>query len=152
MAELFADFRDLLVELHDEGARFVIVGGFAVGVHGFQRATKDLDIWVEPSPDNAAHVMRALEAYGAPLRQLGIEQADFEAADRVVHFGVPPMRVDLLTHIPGVDFGTAFSRAEHLEVDGRNIPVLGRADLLAAKRASGRPKDLIDIDAIENAG
>lgn len=151
MAELFPDFRDLLVELHDAGVRFLIVGGFAVGLHGFPRATKDLDIWVDRASDNAARVMRALMAYGAPLQQLGIQQADFEAEDRVVHFGVPPVRIDMLTHVPGVVFGTAFARAEPLVVEGRDIPVLGREDLLAAKRAAGRPKDLIDIDAIENA-
>jgi hypothetical protein len=89
------DLRDLLCALCDAEARFLVVGGYAVGIHGHPRATKDLDVWVEASPANAPRIMRALAAFGAPL--FGLTVADFETPGVVLQIGVPPNRIDVIT-------------------------------------------------------
>ena len=150
--ELFADFRDLLVELVDAGAEFVLVGGHAVAVHGHPRATKDLDVFVRPTAANAERVLRALTAFGAPLGQLGIGQADFSRPGSTIQLGVAPVRIDLLTSIDGIDFDAAQCDHASLSLEGRSIPVIGLAALLANKRASGRPQDLADIAALTSGG
>jgi hypothetical protein len=114
------DFRDLLVALADAGARFIVVGGYAVGFHGHMRATKDLDVYVEPSPENALRVERGLTRFGAPLRALGVSVKDFEGPDITVQLGVPPLRIDLLTAADGIDFEEAWATHETLDVDGRS--------------------------------
>jgi hypothetical protein len=143
------DWTDLLFALLDAEVRFLVVGAHAMGIHGVPRATRDLDVWVEPSPENAARVWRALTAFGAPLDALHVEQADFADRATVVQFGVPPVRVDVLTDISGVpQFAAAWTaRSEHA-VRGRAVPFIGREALIANKRAAGRPKDLADLDAL----
>ncbi len=98
------DFRDLLVELVDAGARFLVVGGYAVAVHGHPRATKDIDVWVEPTATNAKRVYAALARFGAPVAQFDIAADDFEQYDGVLQLGVAPVRIDILTRIGGVAF------------------------------------------------
>ena len=144
------DFRDVLVSLADAGARFVVVGGYAVAFHGHARATKDLDVYVEPNAENALRVERALVAFGAPLRALGISAEDFHRPDVTVQLGVPPLRIDLLTAADGIDFDEAWATREMLDVDGRSIPVIGREALLKNKMASGRHRDLADVEALQN--
>ncbi|MDP3775132.1 MAG: hypothetical protein Q8Q85_12795 [Gemmatimonadales bacterium] len=143
------DWTDLLFALLDAEVRFLVVGAHAMGVHGVPRATRDLDVWVEPSHGNAERVWRALTAFGAPLDALRLEQTDFADRATVVQLGVPPVRVDVLTDISGVpDFAAAWAaRSEH-DVHGRSVPFIGREALIANKRASGRPKDLADLDAL----
>lgn len=146
--DLFDDFRDMLVALSDAGAEFVVIGGHALAFHGHPRATKDLDIFVRPSDDNAPRVLAALAAFGAPVSQLGIEIGDFARPNIVVQLGLPPVRIDLLTDIHGLDFDGAIRDHETLEIDGRIIPVIGRAAFLVNKRAAGRAQDLADIAAL----
>lgn len=142
------DFRDLLVELVRADARFLIVGAHALGVHGVSRATVDLDIWIEPSPDNATRVWAALAAFGAPLETLEIHEADFTRPDTVAQFGLPPYRIDILTGVSGVSFEEAWNeRVEDLFEDVR-VPFLGRAALIRNKRASGRKRDLADLESL----
>ena len=148
MSELFPDFRDLLVEFLDAGVEFVLVGGHAVAVHGHPRATKDLDVLLRATPANADRVLAALAKFGAPIRQLGLVRDDFAREGQVVQLGVPPVRIDLLTRIDGVDFDEALRGHTSLNVDGRAIPVIGRDALLRNKRAAGRPQDLADISAL----
>jgi uncharacterized protein (DUF1330 family) len=95
------DFRDLLVELVDAGARFLVVGGYAVAVHGHPRATKDIAVWVEPTRDNARRVYAALARFGAPIHQFEIAVEDFEQYDGVLQLGIAPVRIDILTRIGG---------------------------------------------------
>lgn len=145
---LAADLRDLLCALRDSEARFLVVGGYAVGVHGRPRATKDLDVWIDASRANAPRVMQALTTFGAPL--FGLTVKDFETPGIVLQIGVPPNRIDVLTKISGASFKKAWPRRIQAPFGPDLVcPVIGFADLLANKRASGRPQDLADVAALE---
>ena len=143
------DFRDLLVALADEGADFVLVGGWAVAVHGRPRATDDLDVLVRADGDNAARVYRALVRFGAPVQQHGLTPRLFEAPGYGYRFGLPPQKVEVLTSISGVGFDAAMQEHLTVEIDGRGVPVIGRAALIANKKAAGRLKDLDDVQWLE---
>lgn len=142
------DFRDLLHLLSAAGSRFLVVGAHALAVHGVVRATGDLDVWIERSADNARTVFDALSRFGAPVRALGLSARDFEAIDRVVQIGLPPRRIDVLTGISGAVFEDAWPRRVMRDVAGVPIPFLDRETLVANKRASGRRKDLADLEAL----
>ena len=142
------DFRDLLVCLHDAGAEFAIIGGYAVAFHGHLRATKDLDVLVRPTPDNARSVYQGLAAFGAPLSSFEVSDADFATYDGVLQIGVSPVRIDIINRI-AVPFDEVIADGQTLDVDGRSIRVIGRDALLKAKKAAGRPQDLADVAALE---
>lgn len=141
------DFAEMLSALSAEGAEFLLVGAHALAVHGFPRATGDLDLWIRPSPENAVRVLAALQRFGAPLLDLTV--ADLEEPGIVYQIGQPPRRIDLLTAISGVTFEEAWSARVEAVVDGLTFPVLGRDALLRNKRATGRPKDLDDVAKLE---
>lgn len=141
------DFLDMLSALSDAGADFLVVGAHAVAVHARPRATGDLDLWVRPTPENAERVWRALEAFGAPL--VDLTQADLTSDDLVFQIGLPPRRIDILTNIGSVDFEKAWTRRVTLSLEGRAVPVIGREDLIRAKRDAGRPRDLADLADLE---
>lgn len=143
------DWFDLLAALTAGEVRFLVVGAHALAVHGVPRGTQDLDVWIDPSADNAERAWRALAAFGAPLAALGVSLDDLQRPDTVVQLGLPPDRIDLLTAITGVpEFMVAWrERVEHV-VRGLCVPFLGRATLLRNKRATGRRKDLADIEAL----
>lgn len=151
MIELPDDFRDLLLALADAGADFVILGGHAVAFHGHPRATKDLDVLVRAERANAERVYRALAAFGAPLSQFEVGEADFATYDGVLQMGVPPLRIDILNRADGITFDEAIADGASFELDGRPIPVIGRAALLKNKRAAGREQDIADLKALEHA-
>jgi hypothetical protein len=142
-----ADFLDLLTALSAAEARFLVVGAYAVGVHGRPRATKDLDVWIEASPANARRVLNALRDFGAPLGDL--TQGDLETPGTGFKMGEPPSRIDILTQIEGVRFEDAWPRRLETSFGPVHCAVIGRDDLLANKRAAGRPQDLADVDALE---
>lgn len=143
------DWFEFLVALLQARARFLVVGAHALAAHGVPRATQDVDVWIEPTRENARLVWNALLDFGAPAEALGIRLQDLYVPNTVIQFGLPPNRIDLLTSISGVDsFDAAWAgRVEH-NVRGRSIPFLGRAALIANKRASGRHKDLGDVEAL----
>jgi len=142
------DFLDLLRALSEAEARFLIVGAYAVGVHGRPRATKDLDIWVEPSEKNAPRVLRALIAFGAPL--MGLTEFDLRQPGIGLQIGVDPGRIDVLTKVSGVQFAEAWPGRVQVDWgEGVQCNVIGLDELLRNKRASGRPQDLADVDALE---
>ncbi len=142
------DFIDFLRELVAAKTRFLIVGAHALAYHGVPRATQDLDVLVDPSPSNAKCVWRALAAFGAPVSDMAVTLEDFSRPATVVQLGLPPRRIDLLTEITGVTFADAWqTRVEH-EVEGLRIPILGREALIANKRATGRRKDAVDLEAL----
>jgi hypothetical protein len=150
MIELFDDFRDILVELHKAGARFVVLGGHAVAFHGHPRATKDLDVLVEADQDNAKRVYAALAAFGAPLSAFEVSVDDFASYDGVLQIGVPPRRIDIINRADGITFAEAIADGETFDVDDCAIPVIGRAALLKNKRAAGRPQDVADVKALDS--
>lgn len=149
MIDLPEDFRDLLIELHDAGAEFVLVGGHAVAYHGHPRATKDLDVLVHASPANAARVYRALASFGAPSAQFEVREADFATYDGVLQIGLPPRRIDIMNRADGITFDEAMAGHESFEVEGRSIPVIGLTALLKNKRVAARAQDLADVKALE---
>jgi len=143
------DFSDLLVELTDAGADFVLVGGYAVAIHGHPRATKDIDIFVRATAENAKRVYAGLAAFGAPLQAFQVNEEDFATPGGVLQLGVPPYRIDIITQATGITFEDAVSGCEGIEIDGRTIRVIGRWALIKNKRAIGRPQDLADVAALD---
>jgi hypothetical protein len=139
----------MLSALSGAGADYLIVGAHALAVHGYPRATGDLDIWVRPTKENADRVWQALERYGAPRRNLTPD--DFCTANTVFQIGIAPNRIDILTSIDGVDFDEAWPNRKPTTVDELTFSVLGRDELLKNKRATGRPRDLADAAWLEDA-
>ncbi len=144
-----ADFRDLLVALSDAGAEFVLIGGYALAAHGYVRATDNLDVFVRPTPDNATRIFAALAAFGAPVAAHGVNEGLFAAPGYGYRIGVKPNLIELLTEIDGVSFDEAVRDHRVIEVDGREVPVIGRSALVANKRAAARAKDLADVEWLE---
>jgi hypothetical protein len=138
------DFRDLLVLLADTGVEFLVVGAYALAFHGAPRASGDIDLFVRPTPANAARVFAALARFGAPLEAAGVTPADFARPGTVYQIGLPPRRVDVMTEISGVTFDDAWSSRTTAEVDRRAVAFIGRAALLRNKEATGRLKDAAD--------
>lgn len=139
------DFRDLLVLLADAGVEFVVVGAYALALHGAPRASGDIDLFIRPSPPNAERVFQALTRFGAPLQSAGVTAADLAQPGAVYQIGLPPRRIDLLTEISGVSFDEAWASRIETEVERRTVPFIGREAFLKNKQATGRPKDLADI-------
>jgi hypothetical protein len=146
--ELPEDFRDLLIELADTGAEFVLVGGHAVAFHGHPRATKDMEVLIRANPSNAERLYRALAAFGAPLQNVDVEAKDFAAYDGILQIGLPPRRVDIINRADGVSFDEAIAEGSAFTPEGRRIPVIGRAALIKNKRAAGRAQDAADVEAL----
>ncbi len=145
--DLHPDFRDLLAEFARCGVRYALLGGYAVGYHGKPRATKDLDLLLSAQGDNLGRVVDALTAFGAPANV--IQSARTMRENEIVHFGVPPVRVDLLRSADGIDTESVIARAVRATVDGLEIRLLALDDLIANKRAAGRPQDLADAALLE---
>jgi predicted nucleotidyltransferase len=147
LKNLEADYKDMIVALLAERVQFLLVGGYAVGVHGYQRTTNDFDLWVWPNPENAARVIRALEKFGAPA--FDISEEDFQKEGTVFQIGVAPVRIDVLTSIAEVRFEEAYRNAKIAAVDGIEFPVISLQDLIRNKKAAGRGKDLVDVEHLE---
>ena len=141
------DYRDMLSALCEEKAEFLLVGAYALAVHGHPRATGDMDLWIRISDENARRVWNALKRFRAPLSQLSVD--DLKTPDLVFQFGIAPRRIDLVTSIDGVKFEDAWPERETINVDGYNIAVIGRLHLVQNKRATGRPQDLADVARLE---
>ena len=141
------DFRDMLSALNAEGVEYLLVGAYALAVHGLPRATGDMDVWVRPSVGNAQRALAALRRFGAPLSEL--EEADLTQPGTVFQIGMVPRRIDLLTAIDGVDFEAAWQNRLLTPLADLEVPVLSRGDFLKNKRAVGRPKDLADVAWLE---
>lgn len=144
------DLKDLLSAFNDQHVRYLIVGGYAFGVHAEPRATKDLDVFISNDAQNSEAVYRALAQYGAPLH--GLTPKDFTDGS-AFQVGQPPARVDLLQQIDGISFDEAWpNRIEGL-IDGDTpAAVISKADLIRNKLASGREQDVLDVKKLEAAG
>jgi hypothetical protein len=145
-----SDFSDLLRLFSDNGVRYLVIGGYAVIQHGEPRFTRDLDLWVGTDPANAAAVYQSLAEFGAPLA--GLTEADFAEEGYFYQMGVPPVRVDILMGIPGLQFAEAWERRVQVTFDDLPVMFISREDLIISKRASGRPQDLLDADLLARAG
>jgi hypothetical protein len=149
VAKLPQDFADLLLELRDAEAEFLLVGGWAVILYGHVRATDDMDIFVRPSATNSERVFAALEAFGAPLRAHAVTPAHFAREGDAYRFGIAPLKIEMLTKISGVSFDEALRGSRTFELDGHAIPYIGKAALIANKKSAGRHKDLADVEELE---
>jgi hypothetical protein len=144
VSSLTEDFRDFFICLNQNEVRYLVVGGYAVALHGYVRYTKDIDVWIEATPANAEHLAKALEAFGA-----NVEASEFLTPDKVLFIGNPPNRIDVLTSIPGVDFAACYEKRLEETLDGVMITLIDKNSLIAAKKASGRPQDLLDAAKLE---
>jgi len=142
------DFRDLFASLNGAGAEYLVIGAYALAVHGAPRFTKDLDLWVRPTEENAKRVWSALETFGAPLGNLSLQ--DLHTPGLVFQMGIAPNRIDLLTAPDGVEFQSAWDHRVPSRYGDQAIAILGKADLILNKQATGRIQDLADIEALKH--
>ena len=141
------DFRDFLTCLNEAGVEYLIVGGHAVAYYGYVRPTRDIDVWIAVSPDNAEKLVRAVNAFfGAPLQ--GLAKEWFLDHENVTRFGAVPNLIEIVPTISGGNFKEAYARRVSAEIDGQKAHLISLDDLLANKRASGRPKDIADVDEL----
>ena len=141
------DFRDLFFEFAACGVRYLVVGAYAVSHYTEPRFTKDLDVWIDPDPENALRAWRALAAYGAPLAEVTPE--DLSKPGNVLQIGVTTTRIDVITGIEGLDFDACWPRRSPGKYADCDVSYLSRADLVRNKRAVGRPQDLLDVARLE---
>lgn len=141
------DFVDLLRAFSAHEVRYLVVGAYALGVHGRPRATGDLDVWIEATPDNAARVMAALAEFGAPLSD--VTATEFSRPGVVFQLGLPPRRIDVLTALTGLSFAEAWPHRVRSAFGPISVDFIGRDAFIANKRATGRAKDLGDVESLE---
>ncbi len=141
-----SDFSDLLRIFNDNNVRYLVIGGYAVVQYAEPRYTKDLDVWISTDSKNAESVYKALVEFGAPISELAVK--DFSEEGYFFQMGVPPVRVDVLMGIPGVQFEDCWKRHVEINFDGLKVNFISKEDLIVAKHASGRPQDLIDADLL----
>ena len=140
------DMRDLLEIFRAHDVQVVLVGGFAVNFYGYVRATQDIDLLLYPSSENAARIMAALEDFG--FGGAGIPRSAFEKEGSVIHLGVEPNRIDLLTHLEGVGNRQIFENRQRIDFEGVPVDIIALRDLILAKQTSKRLKDLADADEL----
>ncbi len=141
------DFREFVELLIKHNAEYLIVGGYAVGIHGHPRYTGDLDIWLNPTPLNAARIINCVNEFG--FESFGLKTEDFTKVGNVVQLGYPPLRIDLLTDIDGVTFAECFENRVEIEIEEIMVNFIGYNELIKNKRVSGRLRDLDDINNLE---
>jgi len=147
--ELFPDFKELLELLNAHEVDYLIVGGYALALHGAPRFTGDLDIYLGIHQDNAKKVLSVLNEFG--FGALNLSEKDFTQSDQIIQLGVPPIRIDFITSIDGVEWDAAWANREKGSWDHTPVAYLSRDDFIANKRASGRLKDLADIESLGEA-
>lgn len=146
METLPTDFREFIELLNSHEVRYLIVGGYAVAYHGYPRLTGDIDFFVEVSEGNARKLEAVLIDFG--FAELGLTASDFLTPGQIIQLGYPPHRIDIVTALSGVEFAEAWKERTAGELGGVPAKFIGKKALLANKAASGRPKDLADLDAL----
>lgn len=142
------DFRDFIRSLNNHDVEYILVGGYAVILHGYRRVTGDLDIWVKRTGENYAKIVRAFNEFGLPLFDMTASKfLDVDTAD-VFSYGRPPVSIDIITKLKGVDFDEAFKQAQTFNEEGLMVRFIHLNNLIAAKRAAGRHKDLDDLEKL----
>ncbi|MFN8709900.1 MAG: nucleotidyltransferase [Planctomyces sp.] len=145
--DLTSDFKEFVELLNKHNVRYLIVGGYAVAVYGHPRYTKDLDIWVEPAPDNSNGVVAALTDFG--FGSVNLTRDDFLKPGWVIKLGNPPNRIDLLTSVSGLEFEEAFAQRNVVDVMDLPVAFVSLKDLIRNKKASGRPQDIADVSHLQ---
>jgi len=141
------DFKEFIELLNKNRVRYLVVGGYAVALHGYPRYTKDLDVWIELTPENASNLLKALEQFG--FGSLDLKQDDFLEADQVIQLGYPPNRIDIMTSLKELTFKDCFNSRLKVEIEGVQINFIDIDNLKKNKRASGRLQDLADLENLE---
>jgi len=144
MTPLPPDFREFLQSLNARGVEYLLIGGYAVSFHGYPRATADIDVWVAMSPENAAKVVAALRDFGFDVPSL--EEELFLIPDSIIRMGVKPFLIEVTTTISGVEFDECYEARVQAEIEGLSVPIINAAHLKINKAASGRLKDLADLE------
>lgn len=143
-ADLPSDFKEFLRLLADSEVEYLLIGGYAVGYHGYPRATQDLDIWISGHPENADRMVEVLWRFGFSVPELNREL--FLKKDTIVRMGVPPIRIEVATSLSGVEFRSCFANRVEDELDGVRVSIMSLPDLKANKKAAGGHKDLDDLE------
>lgn len=141
------DFKEFIELLIKNKVEYLIVGGYAVGIHGHPRYTGDLDIWLNPTSQNAVRILKSVNEFGFSSFKLSIE--DFTKPGNVIQLGYPPLRIDLLTEIDGVSFEECFANRKEVIMEDAKVNFIGYNDLIKNKRETGRPRDMDDIDNLK---
>lgn len=142
------DYKDILQILLENKVKFLVVGAYAMAAHGYPRATGDFDIWVETSVENSKKTYKSLIDFGADIKD--ISEKTFTEKEIVFQIGVAPRRIDIITHIDGVDFPTAYKTKQDIMLESMKIPFLSKENLIKNKEATGRLKDKADADSLKN--
>ncbi len=142
--ELHLDFRDFLRLLILHKAEYLLVGGYAVGYHGYPRATADMDIWIALNEENASKIAKVLSDFGMPKE--AVSKEIFLERDKVIRMGIPPVQIEVITGASGVIFDECYSRREVIEINGIPVYFISLKDLKINKQAAGRHKDLEDLE------
>lgn len=142
--ELSPAFVAFLKCLNDQQVEYLLIGGYAVNLHGYIRTTDDMDVWIAVNQANPQRIIRALDAYGFDVDEM--DEKMFVDERSIVRFGESPLKIEVVTTIGGVNFNDCFERAITATLSGIQVPVIGLTDLRTNKAASGRPKDLVDLD------
>ncbi len=145
--DLQPDFKEILAAFAARNVEYLLVGGWAVGFHGQPRLTKDLDLWIRPTPENLARARTALAQFGAPEAML--KELETAAPEDVLWMGSPPLRIDIVKGVPGGRFEEVYPQRVLATWSGIPVSIVGLDDLIVLKRASGRPQDLVDAEALE---
>ena len=143
-----SDFSDLLRLFNANSVRYLVIGGYALVQYAEPRFTKDLDLWISTDVSNASAVYHALSEFGAPLE--GMTEHDFAEEGYFYQMGVPPVRIDILMGIPGMQFDEAWERRNEVDFDQLRVNFISRDDLIIVKRAAGRPQDIVDADLLSS--
>jgi len=142
------DFKEFIQSLNDNNVRYLVIGGYAVAIHGHPRYTKDMDVWIAMDATNAANIVKALKQFG--FASLGLQEADFLQPDQIIQLGYPPNRIDMITTASGIDFETCYADRIQEEIDGIQVNFIDRENLLRNKKAVGRHQDLADVESLES--
>ncbi len=138
------DFGDFLRLLNVKKIKYLLIGGYAVGYYGYPRATADMDIWIAVSEENAKRMTEALNQFGMNAPEL--DESIFLKPGKMVRMGYPPIRIEIFTEVSGVEFEQCYARRKEVTIDGIKVKIISRKDLLKNKKASGRHKDLNDLE------
>jgi predicted nucleotidyltransferase len=142
-----ADFFDFIKICNEVGVKYLVVGGYAVSIHGYPRSTKDMDVCIEMTEENATKMVAVLNEFG--MSSLGLTKEDFLIPHNFTQIGYEPVRIDILNDIDGVDFAVAWNNKKIVEMDGVKFNFIGYNELLKVKAKAGRPQDLADIDKLK---